>query len=219
LTKKDNSPNKGFGKVKKTTDFKRKKEFKTPASILTIVCEGKKTEPIYFEDIRKLYKLSTLRLSIIPNQGAPISIVNRALKEKKHSSKDDSIWCVFDVEVLSKNPSFSRAVKLARTNNINLAISNPSFEFWFLLHFEKTDRPFSNADEIIEYLKNYMPEYDKGKSVFNELENNTKLAVSNVSNIRNNSVDKWTNFPNPSTSVDILVTEILSLISEQSTRL
>lgn len=219
MAKKYNSPNKGFGKVKKITDFKRRKEFKTPASILTIVCEGKKTEPIYFEDIRKLYKLSTLRLSIIPNQGAPISIVNRAIREKKNSSTDDSIWCVFDVEVLHENSSFARAVSLARTNNINLAISNPSFEFWFLLHFEKTDRPFSNADEIIEYLKNYIPEYDKGKSVFNELENKTIVAISNVSNIRNNSLDNWKNFPNPSTGVDILVTEILSLISKQSTRL
>jgi len=214
LAKNNNSPFNGIGKSKKITDFKRRREFKTPASILTIVCEGKKTEPIYFDDIRKQFRLSTLRLSIIPDQGAPISIVNRAIKEKKKASKDDDIWCVFDVEVIHENPTFTKAVNLAKSNNINLAISNPAFEIWFLLHFEKTNRPFCNADEIIEYLKNYLPEYDKSKSVFNELESKTSEAISNVCSIRNNSVDDWNNFPNPSTGVDILVTNIYSLISE-----
>ena len=36
-----------------------------------------------------------------------------------------------------EHPNFARAVDLANRNGINLAISNPCIELWFILHFER----------------------------------------------------------------------------------
>jgi hypothetical protein len=43
---------------------------------------------------------------------------------------------VFDVESPKPHPNLDRALTLARSNNIRVAISNPCFELWLILHFE-----------------------------------------------------------------------------------
>jgi hypothetical protein len=40
---------------------------------------------------------------------------------------------VFDID---EHPNVAQAVALARDNDIQLAISNPCLELWFILHFE-----------------------------------------------------------------------------------
>ena len=50
----------------------------------------------------------------------------------------DSAWAVYDgVEHFNNNPAdWHEAINLARARKINLAITNPSFEFYYLLHFQ-----------------------------------------------------------------------------------
>jgi hypothetical protein len=71
----------------------------------------------------------------------------------------EAVWCVFDVENPHHNQSFDRAVFLADQNGYQLAVSNPAFEFWYVLHFERTTRPFANGDELKEYLRRHIPGY------------------------------------------------------------
>lgn len=52
------------------------------------------------------------------------------------------------------------AAKLANTNKIELIISNPSFEIWFLLHFIYTTKYYDNKS-LIDDLKAYVPNYKK----------------------------------------------------------
>ncbi|MGH3940412.1 MAG: RloB family protein, partial [Pseudonocardiaceae bacterium] len=55
-------------------------------------------------------------------------------------------WCVFDVEWPKNHPNLKQAIQLARDHNIRLAISNPCFELWLILHFED-QTAFLNTDE------------------------------------------------------------------------
>jgi RloB-like protein len=48
-------------------------------------------------------------------------------------TRSRTAWCVFDIE---EHPNVPDAVTLARRHGINLAISNPCLELWFVLHFE-----------------------------------------------------------------------------------
>jgi hypothetical protein len=48
----------------------------------------------------------------------------------------DEFWCVFDVEWPRNHPGLSEAIERARLNDIRLAVSNPCFELWLILHFE-----------------------------------------------------------------------------------
>ena len=45
----------------------------------------------------------------------------------------DEIWCVFDEDA---HPNLREAVAKAEANGINLAVSSPCIELWFVLHFD-----------------------------------------------------------------------------------
>lgn len=44
--------------------------------------------------------------------------------------------------------------------DVILCDSMPSIEYWFLLHFEKTNKHFSTSEKVIDALERYMP-YEK----------------------------------------------------------
>ncbi len=77
--------------------------------------------------------------------GTPKTLVERAVEIKTtaekaaRSGKDenlkyDSVWCVFDVD---EHPYLAEAQQQARDNGISVAVSNPCFELWALLHFQE----------------------------------------------------------------------------------
>jgi hypothetical protein len=73
--------------------------------------------------------------------GTPMSLVEKAVEIKAKEAREErrgrgsahqEYWCVFDVDT---HPHLAEAMRLARKHGINLAISNPCIELWFLLHF------------------------------------------------------------------------------------
>jgi hypothetical protein len=119
----------------------------------------------------------------------------------------DLVWCVFDQE----NPphaSFQEAINKADQANkdkVFVAVSTPSFEYWYLLHFENTDRPFDNTDEVIHSLKKHLPDYDK-KDIYDEIADRTEVAIQRADRVWKNKIER---FQNPSTSVHKLVSTII----------
>lgn len=80
----------------------------------------------------------------------PLTLVSTAVKVRKQAIKEkdeiDEFWCVFDVEWPINHPYLKDAVEQARQNDINLAISNPCFELWLILHFQDQSSWMSNKD-------------------------------------------------------------------------
>jgi len=194
------------------------------------VCEGKKTEPNYFKAFRDELKLTEVDVMVVGEGAAPITVVNDALDRRNERKKEvkkeqrkghwssiefDEVWCVFDVERLTDNPSFHQAVNKAQANKLELAISNPAFEYWYLLHFEYTTRPFANADEVVRALKALLPDYAKSRDVFSELYPHTDTAIERAKRVLANRPDSSNLFPNPSTWVFRLV-ETLKAMSIES---
>lgn len=101
--------------------------------------EGEVTEEEYLTHYRRLHRRYTT-LEIAPFRGSPLQLVQRAVKTKKAEQRaarrrgraHDEVWCVFDVD---QHPNLKEATSLATENGINLAISNPCLELWFMLHF------------------------------------------------------------------------------------
>jgi hypothetical protein len=52
-------------------------------------------------------------------------------------------WCVFDVD---EHPNIARALLLAEAREINIALSNPCIELWFVLHFQDQHASVHRAD-------------------------------------------------------------------------
>jgi len=125
----------------------------------------------------------------------------------------DMVWCVFDQE----NPphaSFQEAINKADQANkdkVCIAVSTPSFEYWYLLHFENTDRPFHNASEVIQSLKKYLPDYDK-KETYDKVADKTEDAIRRAQRVWSHRL-RGERFPNPSTSVHKLVELIIEISS------
>ena len=193
-----------------------------PGRCILIVCEGAETEPNYFESLRNLLRLSTVQVKIKDRAGAPISVMDEAqyqMERRKQDIRDgrtdfppfEAIWCVLDVENPYNNPSFDRAVHLADQNNYQLAVSNPAFEFWYVLHFERTTRPFANGDELKEYLRRHIPGYYPALPVFDSLVASTQTAVRHAISISENHPQGGQRFPNPSTRVHWLVKEMIEM--------
>lgn len=105
-----------------------------------IFCEGRITERRYLEALRKTPEVrNSVSIRIGRKYGMPLQLVKAAIKET--SSHIDDVWCVFDVEAPTPHPDLLEAVALAKKNNVSVAISNPCFELWLLLHFEDHQKP------------------------------------------------------------------------------
>jgi len=108
---------------------------------LLIFREGQRTEEIYLTEWWRRHR-DRIRVTIDDRPAGPLQLVERAVAEKQHELREarrgrgrphDEIWCIFDRD---EHPNFDEAVALAATHGINIAISNPCIELWFLLHFE-----------------------------------------------------------------------------------
>lgn len=94
-----------------------------------IVCEGKNTEPSYFNQ----FKLSSATVKPVGEGYNTLSLVNRAI-ELATEANYEQVWCVFDKDDFNDN-DFNSAISLARENDFGLAYSNQAFEYWLILHF------------------------------------------------------------------------------------
>lgn len=115
------------------------------ARLYIVVVEGANTEPAYFRGLEAhdLIPRTRVKLHVVPaldHKSAPRYLVNNAEKAKHDVGrlmKDDEIWIVFDVD---KHSGSDRIVQIhsalhdAESQNWEVALSNPCFEVWLLLH-------------------------------------------------------------------------------------
>lgn len=131
--------------------------------------EGRKTEPEYFSIFKKL-RLPVL-VQCVPvtnkNRSAPEQVLERMVnyldsldKEQSRNLEPYEAWLVIDTDNRPEE-QLNELVTLAKQRNYKVAISNPFFEYWLLLHFEDGDSIKSSAD-CMNRLKKNIPHYDKG---------------------------------------------------------
>ncbi len=211
--------------------FKRAKQFRLIGRSLIIVCEGKETEYGYFEAIRQSMRLRTLQVEVIhPNATDPRSIVSAAIEYKQERIDDDrwrennddpqqndTVWAVFDGdEHLQHAPqNWNDAIQLAENNDVNLAVSNPCFELWYLLHYQNQNANI-NRNNAKQILRNHIPNYEKSDTLYPDpLENLTNNAISRAEQLsQRTEADELPFYTNPSTGVYKLVRSLLKLKDE-----
>lgn len=105
-----------------------------------VLCEGKATEPNYLYALQQLSEIRrSVSVAIKVNKSrsgaAPLALVDAAIQVKGESKDLDEVWCVFDVEAPNIHPDLKEAVEKAEKHEIKVAISNPCFELWLILHY------------------------------------------------------------------------------------
>lgn len=149
--------------------YQRRGPFREPRKAILIVCEGTKTEPLYFEYLKRKLRLQPLEMTIEGRGVRTLNLVERAIavKTKRKESSDtfideyDDVFCVSDVEVPREDNTISDAIILAEANKIKVILTNPCFEYWYILHYKKTHRGFDNNGQVIKQFKKHLPDYEK----------------------------------------------------------
>ncbi|MBC6448078.1 RloB family protein [Actinokineospora xionganensis] len=119
-------------------DLRRKTANRQELKTILVFCEGEASEPDYINALKRLPNVhgrTSINIEIDPKQGVPLTLVRRAI-ERAGDDEIDECWCVFDVEWPKNHPNLDEAIRLADKHGIRLAISNPCFELWLILHFE-----------------------------------------------------------------------------------
>ena len=213
-------------KARKAEDLTRRKAKREPYAKVLIVCEGEKTEPFYFEGLISHYQLNSANIEVTGECGSvPINIVEHAnqryQQEDRAGDAFDKVYCVFDKD---RHETYDAALEnIARCSppDTFVAINSvPCFEYWLILHFHYTTRPYENlpensgANQLLGELLEVMPEYKKGhKDVFFQLFDSLEYAKANAKRALIEAHKCHTD--NPSTCVQDLV-EYLQTIMIQA---
>lgn len=214
-------------KARRQQDTARQKAKRKSYDNVLIVCEGEKTEPFYFEEMRVSLDLDSANIEIDGSCGSsPKSVVEHAQnlfnKERAKAGNYDQVFCVFDRD---QHETFDYALDKIDSINIRLkeegyseeevftaVRSIPAFEYWFLLHFTPSTKPYSPmgtksvGDQVIDDLKVYLPNYEKKQkgiyqySIDNGLIDGAKAHSKRIFENSENTGDI-----NPSTNVHDLV--------------
>jgi hypothetical protein len=131
--------------------LKRKTEIVPVRTTFRVYSEGKSTEPEYVDALRRLPIIAdrvSIDISIEASGASPMTLVEMACNAKRTGLDIDYFWCVYDVESPQPHPHLDRARDMAASNGVHLAISNPCFELWLILHFADQTAYLSTDDAV-----------------------------------------------------------------------
>lgn len=175
--------------------FERKSNFREIRPVFVIATEGKKTEPDYFN--MRIFKPpeTAVKVKMLPTKASssPIAVLKRMKKYIRDNDikERDEVWLVVDkdnwkVQHLEALYEWSKS-----SSYTNLAVSNPQFEYWLLLHFEDGNDVNTKA-ECLNRLECHCPNYDKSNLDVNKFTSvNVKSAIGRAKLKDNPRCEKW----------------------------
>jgi hypothetical protein len=133
-----------------------------------LFCEGQVTEPEYFSGWRRFLRNRLIQIEISTERGDPLRLVQNAVsakvaaerlakRERDENLLYDEVWCVLDVD---NHERLTKARELANKQGIYLAVSEPCFELWGLLHYQE-QRAYIECSAVSDALKHHLPHYAK----------------------------------------------------------
>jgi|GEM_PF-5612969 len=182
----------------------RAKPEKFTNPIFHLYCDGQRTEPDYFlKGLKGLCKDLSLK---IKDSGKDFkTLLEKARLDSKcnkdgHNEGNTFTWFISDREVstipgVAKNPEkIKKLIEEAHKEGFKVAVSNPCFEIWLLMHLDKVSSAYKTTDKCIEELAKKLNGYDcknKGltdaqlKQLFPDKDKYSKLrkAISNASKL------------------------------------
>ena len=206
-----------------------------PARIFVIATEGDKTEPAYFNGLKAYSEELGMKDKVIvevlekedptDNKSAP-QHVKDLLDEyvRDYGIEHEELWMVVDREQQeSRKPVLKEIITACKNARYNVALTNPCFEFWLLLHLPDisqyseeellNNRKINKTRRFIDkQLSKRLRGYDKSNLKFEKFWPHLETAIKQASLFANNLddiIDKL------GTNVHVLVESILRTESEE----
>lgn len=115
-----------------------------------------------------------IRVVIKKKRVDPANLVAYAVRLRDNDADSfEEVWCVVDVDDFDLEP----AVTLAARESILLAVSNPCFEAWLVLHFANQTAPLTCYAEAERVLRRFVPDYCKSRLDFGRYVDGVDRAV------------------------------------------
>lgn len=112
------------------------------ARLIVIAAEGKDTERIYFKALAKEYTNPRVHVHMLErcehdqNNSSPSHVLQQLnnYKSQYELESDDELWLVIDRDHWTDAMLSTVAKECAQDDYLHVALSNPCFELWLLLH-------------------------------------------------------------------------------------
>ena len=154
--------------LKEQRKLARQKASRAGMPSILIVCEGRETEPNYIAGLCDAKRVNLAAVKIRPGDSATDAgmLVLKARKIFDGDREYDRVFVVCDDDGSSMERARQLAQRPLRRSDgkiirVELIVSRPSFEFWLLLHFEYSARPYRSGAEAMADLRRHLTNYDK----------------------------------------------------------
>jgi hypothetical protein len=132
------------------------------APLITIIGEGI-TEQFYFKHIRAIFGF---RFILRPYFFGTTSFKEMDRKINEVVAGQGIAVCVFDIDVAERDEKEQKKLKglkqkYFRKKNVLFCESLPSVEFWFLIHYQNTNKYFNHVAAVTSVLRQFLPGYQK----------------------------------------------------------
>jgi hypothetical protein len=198
---------------RRAESYARRGPVREPYDTVLIVCEGEKTEPLYFGGIRAVHRLSSANIEVTNAPGTdPMSIVTHT-EQLMAEEEYDRVFSVFDQD---SHANFIQAAQRVansprgRAGTWRAITSVPCFEVWLMLHFEYSTAPIvrsgnrSPGDMAMRALKAHLLDYEKGANgIYQKVEIRSAAAITNATRLARHNANAAAG--NPATNMHVLV--------------
>ena len=200
---------------------RERREFKRPSlnrdvnKLFIIATEGQRTEKVYFEGLfyqnpHPKTKIYLEVLSRLNSNSSPRSVLKQLDDFKKEYllREGDELWMVIDRDRQSWEVSeISEVAALIYQKNYHLALSNPAFEIWLLLHVkdlseyteEEKGELFENKREgsrtrLEKELIKICGSYKKSNPNLSHFLPHVNIAIERAEALVRNPKERWPNY-------------------------
>ena len=140
--------------------MRERREAFRDARLIVIASEGKATERIYFKALAKEYTNPRVHVHILErsvdeqNNSSPEHVLKQLndYKSQYELEADDELWLVVDKDRWTEVMLSRVAKECSQEVAMHMALSNPCFELWLLLHIE--DSALLTPEEQKQWIEN-----------------------------------------------------------------
>lgn len=186
---------------------RRRPSLREPLLRVLVVCGAEKTEKAYLDGLRDQRRSKSVDVRIVERTRSPDQVVEYARDHCDYRDFDET-WCVVDVDRFeTEGRKITAAGVVAAAAGIRLAVSNPCFEYWLLLHHAYSEAPFPQCDTVAARVRKHVPAYDKTQLRFNDFAAGVEEAIKRAKQREPSGTAYLTN---PSSGMWVLVDRLLN---------
>ena len=194
--------------------MRERREAFRDARLIVIASEGKDTERIYFKALAKEYTNPRVHVHILErseaeqNNSSPDHVLKQLndYKSQYELEADDELWLVVDKDRWTEAMLSRVATECSQEVAMHMALSNPCFELWLLLHMEdavslppeeqkqwmENRRKSKNADPYLKVrLRQKMGSYHESSYDALALIAHVEDAIERARALDKNPNDRW----------------------------